>query len=117
MKYIADLRAAFVGLTFLPQPLVVGGNNLAPKLVLHNEEIEYRALFVTGRLKYCDIKEVAAYNTWLTNNVIIVPDKGIFTISFNVRTQAQQIEILKLLQGKSCSLTKKALALISSTAI
>lgn len=115
MKYNVDLRAAFVGLTFLPNPVVIGTNNINPLLILHDQQIEYRNLFTTNKLSYSNIKQVDIYMAWHTNNIIFTPTNGVFTVNCNVRSKAQFLEALKLLQEKGLSLSDKALAYINCT--
>ncbi|MEZ5002627.1 MAG: hypothetical protein R2730_06290 [Chitinophagales bacterium] len=109
-----NLRAAFLGLKFLPHPLGIGGNNLNPKLLLHDNEIEYRNVFTTRKLHYNAIEKVNTFTTFKTNNIIIKPFNSIFTHSFNVKDKEQFKMALKFLSEKNCPLTDKAIKMMEN---
>lgn len=109
-----NLRAAFLGLKFLPHPLGIGGNNLNPKLFLHDNEIEYRNVFTTHKLRYDAIDKVDTFTTFKTNNIILKPSNSIFTHSFNVKDKEQFKVALQFLSEKNCPLTDKAIKMMAN---
>lgn len=108
MNYSVDLVAAFLGLTFLPHPLVIGTNNLNPELVLQDDGITYRSLFTKGHIGYAQINYVGFYKAWATKNVIVTTKGSVFTHCFNIRSEKQVIETLKIFKEKGCELSSKA---------
>lgn len=108
MNYSVDLVAAFLGLTFLPHPLVIGTNNLNPELVLQDDGITYRSSFTKGYISYAQIKSIGFFKAWATKNVIVTTKGSVFTHCFNIRSEKQVIETLKIFKEKGCDLSTKA---------
>lgn len=114
MNYSVDLVAAFLGLTFLPHPLVIGTNNLNPELVLQDDGITYRSSFTKGHIGFAQINNVGFYKAWATKNVIITTKDSVFTHCFNIRSEEQVIETLKIFKEKGCVLSTKANAYLNA---
>lgn len=115
MNQKIELVAAFVGLTFLPQPFVLGSNTINPKLVLHEEEIEYRALFTTNTVRYTELEKVDVFLFGKkTTNLCLSRPNSIFTFVGNLNNKAKLIEVLQFLQTKNCRLTDRAINLVNT---
>ena len=110
-EHKADLIAGFGSFKFIPMPIVFSTNNANPKLILHEEHVEYRGGFITRRVNYNEIEKVDVYFIGTrTNNLVIYKKTGISTFIGNFRKRNQLQEFLQLFQKKGCTLTEKALA-------
>ena len=108
-----NLLAAFLGLKFLPQPLVIGSNSINPRLILHDEEFEYRIFFTTHKIKYTDVDLVDVYTRFNTANVCISRKDSVFTFSGKLISKARLIELVQFLKSKNCILTANATDLLN----
>jgi hypothetical protein len=108
-----DLLAAFLGLRFLPMPFTIGSNTINPKLILHDETVEYRAVFTTTAVPYSEIEKVDVFILGQqTTNLCLYQRESMFTFIGNLNNRARLIEVLRFFQTKNCPLTIKALELI-----
>lgn len=106
------LRAGFVGLKFLPHPLVVGSNNLNPKLVLRKDDFEYRGLFLSKIRRYTDIDivdvYVNAYPIIATSTIILEFKDSPFVFSGSLSQGEMLRDLVLFFQDRGCSLSKRA---------
>ena len=112
MSQDVNLVASFLGLKFLPPALGIGSNSLNPKLIFHEDEIEYR-VFLTNRVAYSDIEKVDVLIFYKTTNLLLTRKDSVFTFGGNLNDKARLVEVLKFLQRKDCFLTEKALNLMN----
>lgn len=108
MSQKVELIASFLGLRFLPPPLGIGSNSINPKLIFHEDEVEYR-VFSTTRINYTSIEKVDVFLFYKTTNLLLTRHDSVFTFGGNLNDRAKLIEVLRFLQRKGCSLTEKAL--------
>lgn len=113
MSQEINLSAAFVGLKFLPSVVAIGSNSINPKLVLHDDQIEYRALFGTDIMSYSALEKVDVYLNYRTANICITRQDSVFTFAGNLGDKAKLINVLHIVKGKNCTLTDKALKLLT----
>lgn len=108
-KHIADLRAGFRSLKFLPVPLCFSSNSINPKLILYAGHVEYRGGFFTGKLAYQDIEKIDTFidEEW-TYNIVISKSTGLKTFIGNFLKRSQLQEFLAIFERKGCPLTNKA---------
>ncbi|MEZ5023532.1 MAG: hypothetical protein R2728_09795 [Chitinophagales bacterium] len=109
-----NIRAAFLSFKFIPRPFTIGYNNINPKLIFHDDEIEFRNVFTTNKLRYDAIESVDIYTIFKTNNIILKPKNSILTHSFNVKDKSQFQLALQFLSDKNCPLSEKALKAIAN---
>jgi hypothetical protein len=107
-KYQVKLIAAFLGIKFIPLPFVFGINNLNPKLILSESEIEYRSFLLTRRLPYDEVQKVDIYLAHRTTNIHIIKRNSVFTFVGNTNDKRELFECLEYLKRKKCLLTSKA---------
>jgi len=112
------LVAAFFGLKIVPFPFALGGNNLNPKLLLHEEYIEYKSLFRTQTKTYQEIDEVDVFVSNLkvfsigTTNIRLSFTGSVFTFMGNLNDLEKLKEVLLFLRAKGCRLSDKAASLL-----
>lgn len=113
-KHIAKLIAGFRGFKFTTLPIVFAHNNYNPKLILHEDYIEYRGGFCTGKTTYQEIEKIDIF-VWKkgTNNIVISRKTSQFTFIGNFKNRTQLQDFLKIFYEKGCVLTQKALAEIT----
>jgi hypothetical protein len=107
-KFKVRLIASFLGLKFLPSPLILGFNNFSPKLVLSDKEVEYRAFILTNHISYDEIEKVDIFLWHQTTNVNIKRKNSVFTFGGNTNDENELYKCLKYLKEKGCMLTDKA---------
>ena len=108
MSQPIQLAAAFLGLKFLPHPLVLGSNNLNPKLILHDEQVEYRATFSTDLISYTAIEKIDVYFSYKTTTIRIIRQDSVFTFAGNLSDKNKLVDVLQFFKNKNCLLTDKA---------
>jgi len=108
------LVAAFKGVKFIPPPFVFGHNNLNPKLILKEAEIEFKSLLFTQHKPYTSIDKIDVFiNDFkvlgiTTTNIIIVFKDSIFTFTGNLNSLEKLKELVALFDDKQCPLSEKA---------
>lgn len=108
MSHTIKLTASFLGLKFLPPPFGLGSNSINPKLILHDDELEYR-VFRTNSVGYSDIEQIDIFLFYKTTNLLVFRRDSVFTFGGNLNDKAKLIEVLAFLASKGCVLTEKAL--------
>ncbi len=108
MSQTIKLTASFLGLKFLPPPFGIGSNSINPKLILHDDELEYR-VFKTNLVSYSDIEQVDIFLFYKTTNLLLTRSDSIFTFGGNLNDKAKLVEVLQFLASKGCRMTEKAL--------
>ncbi len=107
------LIAAFGG--FKPVPwLAWGHNNMAPRLVLHPDKIEYR-LFRTRLRPYAEVELVDYRSTWRTFNVVLSFEGALTTFNGNTGEERTAREAIAYLADRGCLLSERANRLLKST--
>lgn len=107
-KYTVKVIATFWSVKFLPKPLILGKNNIHPKFILAENEIEYRTTFWTRSIRYEDIEVVDVFEFLKTSNIYITIKGSVFTLSANMYKAEELYKCLKILLDKKCELTPKA---------
>jgi hypothetical protein len=100
--------AAFLGVKFLPRVIAIALNNFNPKLILSDNDIEYRAFIFTGRITYDEIESVDILLWTQTTNVYLIRNNSIVTVSANTNNEEELYRCLDYLRRKGCILTKRA---------
>jgi hypothetical protein len=103
-----NVIASFLGLKFLPRVIALAFNNLNPKLILTNDDIEYRAFVFNRRLAYAEIESVDILLWIQTTNVYLVRNNSIFTVSANTNNEYELYRCLEYLKRKGCNLSERA---------
>ena len=103
-----NLIAGFVGLKFIPMPIVVGTNNINPKLLLNDFDFEHRGAFFSKKDFYGNVKNVDVFFARKTTNVIITKDNSIFTFVGNTNSNSELYKCLVFLEKKGCEMSEKA---------
>lgn len=117
-KIAIQLIAAFKGVKFIKMPFVLGSNNLNPILILRENHITYRNLFLKSNKTYECIETVDVFISKsklfnkLTTNICLYFKDSIFTFVGNTNDLEGLRMVVNLLKNKDCSLSKKANDLI-----
>lgn len=109
---IVTLEAAFAGLTFLPW-FAWAHNSLNPRLILHADHVEYRAL----RTRTCPYREIANvdYRTaWGTENIVLEFHGAKTTFIANTGLLRRTREAIAMLKQQGCPLSMRAQTMLMS---
>jgi hypothetical protein len=107
-----SLIASFLGVKFIPMPIVLGVNNFNPKLIFRDHEIECRACFTTKRTVYNEVESVDVFFARKTTNICIRWKNSVFTFIGNFNNKELLKEALLIMRAKDCPLSAAALLFI-----
>lgn len=101
------VRAAFIGLKWLPSLFAVGHNNLNPELTLFGDRLEIKSV-KTYEIAFEDIREVGVLKTFGTRNIRLKLSSGLLTHTANVQDDDSFRAVLEFLVERGLHLNGKA---------
>lgn len=107
-QFKVKLIASFLGLKYVPLPIVFGSNNANPKLIFKDNEVEHRAIFITRKISYEDISSIDVFLAPMTTNICLVKNNSIFTFIGNTNSEPELYNCLLYLKNKNCEFTSRA---------
>jgi hypothetical protein len=109
------LVAAFGGWTFIPW-IASSSSSIAPLLVLHENDLEYRVIR-TKRRAYAEVSSVDLRTAIGTVNIVFEFRNSMRTFAANTASRQNAAEALAILQDKGCLLTERARSLLATKEI
>ena len=103
----SDLRASFIGLSFIPKLFALSSNSIAPALNLYENHIKYRGLVGLRSCDYENIVKVDILTMPFTKSVVLC--FRTLTFSGNFRDDENRSACLQSFSNKGCQLTAEAL--------
>ncbi|MBA8879701.1 hypothetical protein [Phyllobacterium myrsinacearum] len=109
------LVAAFGGWKFIPW-VASSSSSIAPLLVLHESDLEYRVIRAKRR-PYTEVSSVDLRTAIGTVNIVFEFRTSMRTFAANTASRQNAAEALAILQDKGCLLTERARSLLATREI